>query len=179
MRIESVTAFAGVAGASADVDIYLLGDETEDPDDGALVAEQTEELPLAGAYTIDLDEPVPVQEGQRYAVVETIDGLMDDGSGDEVPVWGIPVERGYERAYLDEQQFPFYADVVANEGESYFAINGVWEDAVELNNDPDFTANGVLTYGNARSRCLVVLPTCPTTDRCRSCTPTTSTGITA
>lgn len=150
MRIESVTAFAGVAGASADVDIYLLGDETEDPDDGALVAEQTEELPLAGAYTIDLDEPVPVQEGQRYAVVETIDGLMDDGSGDEVPVWGIPVERGYERAYLDEQQFPFYADVVANEGESYFAINGVWEDAVELNNDPDFTANGVLTYGNAQ-----------------------------
>lgn len=148
MCIESVTAHAGVAGMTADVEIYLLGERAAAPDDGALVAEATEELPLAGYYTIDLDEPVPVQEGQRYAVVQTLSGSVKDGSGGEIPVWGTPVERGISRDLVHEIGYLLYADTVVNEGESYLELGGEWADASALNDDPILTENGAVTFGN-------------------------------
>ena len=148
MIVESVTAYAGLAGMNVETEVYLLGDEADEPDDGVLVSEQSDEFPLLGYYTIDLDEPVPVQAGQRYAVVQTLSGYMDDGAGSDLPVWGIPVERGITREYADEVGVAFYADAVANEGESYVALDGEWCDATELNDDLALTEDGAVVFGN-------------------------------
>lgn len=149
MRIESVTAYAGTADSEVDVAIYLLDDAASEPDSGALVAACTEGTPYAGYYTIDLAEPVPVQAGQRYSVVQTAHGTVDDGEGGEVSVWEIPVERGLSRKFADDIEYPLYFDTVSNEGESYVGLDGEWDDAVELNEDTVLTSDGAFTYGNA------------------------------
>ena len=77
MNIESVTAYAGIAGASVDVEIHLLGDDAADPDDGEIASAQSYELP-AWASVLDLDQPVFVKAGQRYSVVQTVEAVAED-----------------------------------------------------------------------------------------------------
>lgn len=149
MLVESVTAYTGTADTEMDVAIYLLDDEASEPDSGALVATCAKDTPYVGYYTIDLAKPVPVQAGQRYSVVQTVHGTVGDGEGGEVSVWGIPVERGISREFVDENGISVYYDAVSNRGESYVGFDGEWEDAVELNEDPVLTSNGDFTYGNA------------------------------
>lgn len=149
MRIESVTTYAGAAESDVKVSIYLLGDAECDPDEGALVAEQSESFTYPGGYVIDLDESVPVREGQRYAVVQTIEGVYTDAStGEQTRVWSVPAEQGMSDAAVDELEFPYYMRTVINEGESYFHEYGEWTDASALNDDPEFTYDGAYTYGN-------------------------------
>lgn len=148
MLARSVTVRTATAGMEATVQIYLLDDDATAPDDGVLVAEQSETLPHTGCYVIDLDTAVPVQEGQRYSVVQTIEGtFVDPETGDAVAIWGLPLERGLTRSFVEESDYPFFVDVVINEGESFFTLDGAWEDAAVLNEDPDATG-GIIAYGN-------------------------------
>lgn len=149
MIIESVTAFADASETNARIAIYLLGDEAETPDDGVLVAEQTTLLPFRGLYTVDLDEPVPVRAGQRYAVVQTLTATMEDPqTGEQIPVWCLPIERGVSQDYSASIGYTLYMDVVVNEGESLCFADGGWFDASEFNDDPNMTEDGMVTYGN-------------------------------
>lgn len=141
MVIKSVTAFAGTADMDVDIKVYLLGEDAAEPDDGVLVSEQSEDLDRMGMYVLDLNEPVPVQEGQRYAVVQTLAGFVDGASGEDVPVWGIPVERGVRRDFANELDLPMCVDPVVNEGESYVETGGSWIETSQLN-------EGYATFGN-------------------------------
>lgn len=149
MLIEGVTAYAGAAGMDTEVAVYLLDEGSVEPDSGALVATQSSYLPHVGFYTVEFDDSVPVQKGQRYAVVQTTSGAMSDGEGGTVDVWGVPVESAVSHEILEQMGYMAYYDVVSNEGESYLKNGGLWLDATELNDDPVLTSNGVVTYGNA------------------------------
>lgn len=153
MLIKSVTAHAGTADMDVDVEVYLLGEDASMPDDGVLVAEQSEGLDDMGMYVLDLDEPVPVQEGQRYAVVQTLAGSVDGENGEDVPVWGLPVERGVTRESAVEFGLPMYVDVVVNEGESYFEAGDQWVETSLLNDDPAIN-EGYVTFGNVAIKVL-------------------------
>lgn len=149
MRIESVTAFADVADTDLEVAIYLLGDEAQTPDEGALVALQSKYLACRGTYTINLDQPVPVRAGQRYAVVQTLSTSMQDAeTGETINVWSMPLERGFDREYSEAIDMPLHFDTVINEGESLYRIDGAWADVSEFNDDPGMTDGGRVTYGN-------------------------------
>ncbi len=43
------------------------------PDSGTLLARQSGDIPYAGYYTIDLDEPAPIEKGQSFSVVYDIE----------------------------------------------------------------------------------------------------------
>ena len=149
MRIESVTAFADVANTDLDTAIYLLGDEAQNPDEGVQAALQSAHLPCRGVYTIDLEQPVPVHAGQRYAVVQTLSAAMQDpAAGEALDIWSIPIERGISREYSNAIGMPHHIDTVVNEGESLYFIDGEWADAAAFNDDPDMTGDGLITYGN-------------------------------
>lgn len=149
MNIESVTAYAGIAGASVDVEIHLLGDDAADPDDGEIASAQSYELPCVGYSVLDLDQPVFVKAGQRYSVVQTVEAVAEDPETHELtPVWNLPVERGISRELADELMASTYIDVVVNEGESFFSLEGAWADVSAFNDDPDMTLNGEIGYGN-------------------------------
>ncbi len=163
MLARSVTVRPSTAGTSATIKVFLLDDNANAPDDGALVAEQTEELSHAGCYVIDLDEPVPVQEGQRYSVVQTIEGeRIDPQTGSATPLWSVPIERGIARDLVEQINHPMYFDVVANKGESYFGTSGAWEDTTAFNEDPDIIESGV-TYGNVGIKVFGEAATLPDT----------------
>ncbi len=149
MRIESVTTYSGLAESDVDVSIYLLPDGECDPDEGALVAEQSESYVYPGAYVIDMEDPVPVREGQRYAVVQTVEGVYTDaGTEESMRVWCLPIERGMSDEQAGQRGFAYNMHTVINKGESYFCEYGDWTDASALNEDPNLTDGGALTYGN-------------------------------
>lgn len=98
---------------------------------------------------MDLDEPVPVRAGQRYAVVQTLTATMEDPqTGEQIPVWCLPIERGVSQDYSASIGYSLYMDVVVNEGESLCFADGGWFDASEFNDDPNMTEDGMVTYGN-------------------------------
>ena len=149
MSIESVSPYASVSGMNVDVEIYLLEDGAAYPDEGARALEQSYLLPNVGNYALDLDEPVSMKAGQRYSVVQTLSTVMTDTeTGDEISVWGIPVERGLSRDFAQEIGYPSYIDTVINEGESYIGESGGWFDASTFNDDPNMTSGGTTTFGN-------------------------------
>ena len=49
--------------------ISIYTDPEGSPDAGRLAAEQSGTISYAGYYTIDLDEPVPIEKGQNFSVV--------------------------------------------------------------------------------------------------------------
>ena len=153
MTITEVTALTKGA-ASATVDIYLLEDGATDPTDGAHVLSQQEELPGYGLYTIDLNEPVAVQQGQRFAVVEQIYlGQFDLGAGPQ-ELWYLPLETGVCQEMSVEWKTDYHASAVINEGETYVCLPddatgaAVWADAQVVSDNADLT-KGQAVFGNA------------------------------
>ncbi|MDO9523230.1 MAG: lectin like domain-containing protein [Methanocorpusculum sp.] len=60
--------------------VSVYTDPTENaPDTGRLSAQQSGDIPYPGYYTIDLDEPVPIEKGQTFSVVYELetDGLLN------------------------------------------------------------------------------------------------------
>ena len=99
------------------VDIYKLGPEADSPEDGQKAASQEVFFPYTGYHVIELEEPVMLRAGEKFAVVLTktgTDGLTWTSveAGDDYSVAGMT-----------------YTSKI-NEGESYIFLNGKWEDMI-------------------------------------------------
>lgn len=129
--LQAVSATTANPGSEVSVEVYLLDDDADGPTDGALVASQTETVEFGGYHTIDLDESVALAAGQRFSVMERIEGYQ--GSY-------LPLEvAAYDANDPDESQGGYHKNqkAVANEGESYYSTDGgaTWGDVTELSAD--------------------------------------------
>lgn len=88
-RIEAVGAWVMQENMRVSVRVYTDLADPADPESGTLASERTGLYPNEGWYTIELDEPVPVDEGGTYSVVMTFEVEASDGS-----LWYyLPVEH--------------------------------------------------------------------------------------
>ena len=128
--LRAVSAVTAESGSTVQVQVYLLDEDAQGPTDGALVAEQAETVELSGYHTIELDQPVALSSGQRFSVVESVDGARGAY---------LPLEvAGHDSADPDEAAGGFVAKkqqaAVANVGESFYSTDGgtTWTDASSL-----------------------------------------------
>lgn len=72
---EEIRAVTLDTNQSVNYTVFLYTDPVPGmPDDGTLLAEQTGRIAFPGYYTIRLDEPVPIEEGQSFSVVYDLEG---------------------------------------------------------------------------------------------------------
>lgn len=116
-QISAVSAATNEANMTVTVDIYKLGPEADSPEDGQKAASQEVFFPYTGYHVIELEEPVMLRAGEKFAVVLTKTGT--DGL-----TW-TSVEAGYEYSVAGMT----YTSKI-NEGESYIFLNGKWEDMI-------------------------------------------------
>lgn len=92
MELSQVGTFVA-ADTTVTTQVYLLPDTAAEPDDGVLVAEQTHSKQKEGYQALQLDEPVAVQEGQRFSIVQTqVKHGADSGSNEAGDRWLVPLE---------------------------------------------------------------------------------------
>lgn len=122
LRAVSVT--SARPNSTVTVDILLL-DNDSDLENGKLVFTQQVKLPFGGFHTVDLEKPVPLISGQRFAVRETI----REPNGE----YYLPVE--ITGLYQNGQQQELASHFVYKEhvpvGVSFAQINGRWFDLSE------------------------------------------------
>ncbi len=126
--LEAVSATTANPGSTVQVEVYLLDSDATGPTDGTLATSQTTEVEYGGYHTIALDKPVALSAGQRFSVVERIEGY--DGAY-------LPLEvAAYDSNDPDEAQGGYVKAqrAVANAGESFYSVDGgaTWDDAAEL-----------------------------------------------
>lgn len=119
LRAVSVT--SARPNSTVTVDILLL-DNDSDLENGKLVFTQQVKLPFGGFHTVDLENPVPLSGGQKFAVRETI----REPNGE----YYLPVE--ITGLYQNGQQQELASHFVYKEhvptGVSFAQINGRWFD---------------------------------------------------
>jgi|GEM_PF-2130482 len=103
------------------VDVLLV-DNDSDLENGKPVLTQQAQLPFGGFHTIDLETPVPLPAGQRFAVRETI----REPNGE----YYLPVEITglYQNGQLQELASHFVYREHVPAGVSFAQINGRWFD---------------------------------------------------
>ncbi|MEG0377554.1 MAG: lectin like domain-containing protein, partial [Eubacterium sp.] len=126
------------------IEIYKLPSGAVVPAQGECVSTQEAEIPFGGYHTIDLDTPVMLKAGERFAVVESIVG----SSG----TW-LPIEMGID-GEINRGSGKIKAIATIEEGQSFIydpsdqeAIEG-WSDIKNIPSIPiseDMSCN----FGNA------------------------------
>lgn len=88
------------------------------PDSGILAAMETGICPYGGIYTVELSEPVLLEEDELFSVVVTVDGGID--------MEDMGIENG---------SFTVLETTVSSSaGQSFWGYDGVWEDVGERGN---------------------------------------------
>ena len=116
-NLTAVSTYALTPGTTAEIKIYTDVSDGK-PSSGTLRTTQTATFPRGGYYTIDLDNPVGLVAGQKFAVVVK---FRTPGTNDSVPV---------------ESRFENYSSAVsANPGESFTSNTGTggWYDTSKKN----------------------------------------------
>ena len=62
-----------------DIRVYTNLSDASDPESGTLVSSQREHVPSFGWYTVDLDQPASVSEGETFSVVASWNAPPSDG----------------------------------------------------------------------------------------------------
>jgi C1A family cysteine protease len=95
-------------GANTEYEIYLVNDFEDEDSFGGMQQVAAGTLEQAGYYTVDFDESVEVEEGERYAVVVYV----------RTPGSMHPLAIEYDTGD------PLLADVDLDDGEGYISLNG-------------------------------------------------------
>lgn len=129
--LRDVSVLTGDLNTEVTVKVFQLSQDPSSPVDGTLLAEKTATIPYAGYHRLKLDdkldvsegskigimvlERVPTQEGDRYALVNTL--APGEGSAD------------YYLSTEEADEIPFYDKGVVNPGESFVSFtDGEWTD---------------------------------------------------
>ena len=126
---------AGGESVEVVTEIYRLKDGS-DPVNGELVSEQTDRIDNLHYSVIELDEPVELEEGEYFSVVQTM-RLLTPGS----ETFLIPLEFGseapiYVQGYDAASSYYLNHTVLCGEGQSYIYFS------TEEGKDPEWTDLG-------------------------------------
>ena len=114
--LRSVSCLTTVPGTTVDYAVYLVDEDTcTSPTDGTLVAQGSDSFEYGGFHHLDLDEPVFLSKGQKYAVVET---LYYAGSDKTTYFVVTPIALKETVSSPDN-----YTKMIVNEGESLIGMN--------------------------------------------------------
>lgn len=137
--LTAVSLAAPEPNTSATIEVYTLPDNTATLDQGNLVHTQHYETDRAGFYRIELDTPIELRKGDRFAVAQTImvddlyhlvlEAAADGGDPGSGPVGDqLSISDIETRVTLPDTTM----SCVINEGESFVidpeAGTGKWED---------------------------------------------------
>lgn len=144
--LAAVSVYAPENNTTAEIEIYRLTDDNPDPTSGELLAAATVSFDHRGFYTVDLETPADLKQGDRFAVVENI---LTEKDGKQVS-W-INIEQTIREDLQTEDNInKEHAHVVSNTGETLVYVNNgeehVWADATQLNSTD---AGKVMEFGNA------------------------------
>lgn len=114
-------------------EVYVLDEDDVVPTDGKLTAKVSEVFEYEGFHRVDLDTPIELQKGQRFALV-TRDVSMDQNGA---MYYGFETAFG---AHYTEEELKTIAEtekgpvfnVVCNKGESLLFKDGKWTDLTEF-----------------------------------------------
>lgn len=70
--LKAVSVTSSKPGSVVDVSVYLLDTAAANPESGKLVSSQKNTISYGGFHTVNLQTPVTLSAGQRFAVVESI-----------------------------------------------------------------------------------------------------------
>ncbi len=120
-KLTDVSIFTATPGTKAVWQLYLLNDDPEGPEDGVCLISSQEKTYTYGGYhreTIPDDQQVIIPKGHKYSVVVT----------EMTPGNKYSVSFGTQVAYDKDPRYPYWYKSVINKGESYFYIDGGWND---------------------------------------------------
>lgn len=122
--LKAVSCLTDSPKTTVSYDIYILNDESQNPEDGDLIEQVTgsEVIEYAGFHKLSLETPVNIQKGQSYAIVVT--QKHEDGKYAAT----VPMSFGPEMSSMTGGT---YQVGVVNKGESYLYSDGKWQDAAE------------------------------------------------
>ena len=129
--IRDVGIITALPGLTAKVSVYLLNDGAVSPTDGKLVTGTEEDFEYMGYHTIQLDDEVDINDGQKYSVV--LELVRGDGkyvfeiNRTENKASHDEYESYRKEAYIEEygsldgyeDESPLYGVMIVNEGESW------------------------------------------------------------
>jgi hypothetical protein len=166
--LAAVSVYAPQNNTEAEIEVYRVTDENSDPTSGELLAAATASFDHRGFYTVDLETPVDLKQGDRFAVVQNIQTEKD---GERVS-WLNIEETIREDLQTENNINKEHVHVVSNPGETLIYVNNgtehVWADAAELNRTD---AGKVMAFGNAYIKAYTVssekapLPSADPTDQ--------------
>ena len=142
-QLEQISCETTYPGTTVKSEIYLLADGFKSPTDGKLAA-TVESAPFeyGGFHKMDLDEPVPIQAGQSYAIVQT--HRTADG---EYSI-NMPYSMGEE--FSQAMGANTWVKGVINKKESYLFADNKWSDysSQSLRNEIFGEASVLMTFDN-------------------------------
>lgn len=118
--LKAVSTYALTPDVAVDIEVYLLNDDDEVPTDGRRIRSQQAVLEQAGNYTLELDDPVQLAAGQRFAIVESVHDKQDE-------MYQLNLEVAYQIPEFYE------SNAVAHEGETMAYCRGTWMGIDEIN----------------------------------------------
>ncbi len=121
-ELEQISFETTYPDTAVSYEVYLLQDRFADPQDGKLMASNSEpeNYPLGGYHKVDLEKPVMVQRDQYYSIVIT--QKTPEGK------YAANVPASYGKDFAKSQGFTSWNESVINEKESYILMDGQWKD---------------------------------------------------
>ena len=167
--IRDVGIMTALPDLTARISVFLLDNDAKSPTDGKKVAETQENFDYKGYHTIQLDNEVPVEKGQKYSVMLELirgDGMYvfeinrteNKAAHDEYEMYRKDAyieEYGSLEGYKDES--PLYGVMIVNEGESWLGAGHYsspdWRDLTKVIEtfkqlDSDFMGGEFNDYDN-------------------------------
>ena len=131
-KLAAVSVMSVNPNSTVSYKVYKLNDGATGPTDGALVAEGERTIEFAGYHTIDLDEQVDLQAGERFSVVETVEGR----DGRYVPLEIASRDIADPDESSDKTRMS-YQEAKVSAGQSYISQDDgdTWIDAVTITAD--------------------------------------------
>lgn len=128
--LQAVSATTANPGSQVSIQVYLLDDAATSPTQGTLVATQDVEFAYGGYHTAELNTPVELTEGQRFAVVESIQGR----EGAYFPLEIAATDPTDADVIAYGNVFKKVQTAKAAAGQSYYRLgnSGTWEDVTTL-----------------------------------------------
>ena len=118
--LEGVSCQTSFPGTEVVSEVYLLPDGFKDPTDGKLVATVKGKYELGGFHKMNLDDPVLIQKGQYYSIVQT--QTTPEGQ------YAVNMPIALNEAASKLMGYNTWVEGVVNSKESYMYAEGEWND---------------------------------------------------
>lgn len=142
MLLTSVSTRTTSPDSAATLSVYLLDQDTTDPDGGELAAQLVDvKFPYSGYHRVDLDKPVPIQKGQRFAVVSSVTCWGQDQNGAPEKQYTVSASKAWNAETARAEKDTVFSVAKVNKGESWLYAGKAWYDWTEVQKQDWFQAD--------------------------------------